>query len=135
MAPMTLTNCYRCTRKTLLIGMLDFGFGFATALPMITWNCKQLQTQPSPSEKPASSLNQLHYILSCLWKVASITKDLLHSYHSLFFPLLSGRRYKCMSARSFRFRNCFSFAVIRLMRNIQFLLVLLNFSLQPWTEK
>ena len=105
-----LTNFYKCTIESILLGCITAWYGNCTAL-----NCKALQ------RVAGAKLPALHdtYSTPCHSKAKKIIKDNNLPSHCLFTPLSSRRRgqYRCIKAETKRLKNSFYLKAIRLLNS------------------
>ncbi|XP_062916365.1 uncharacterized protein LOC134352807 [Mobula hypostoma] len=113
LSPKTLTNFYRCTVESILLGCITTWYG----------NCpvqdrKKLQkivnTVQHITQTNLPSLDSL-YTARCRSSAARIIKDTTHPANRLFIPLPSRRRLRSLKTRMARFGNSFFPTVIRLL--------------------
>jgi hypothetical protein len=117
LSPKTLTNFYRCTIESILLGCITAWYGNCSAL-----NRKALQRVVRSAQRITSDkLPALHdtYSTRCHRKVKKIIKDFNHPSHCLFTLLPSRRRgqYRCIKAGTERLTNSFYLKAIRLLNS------------------
>ncbi|XP_062896713.1 kinesin-like protein KIF6 isoform X3 [Mobula hypostoma] len=109
----TLTNFYRCTVESILLGCITTWYGSCPVQ-----NRKKLQkivnTAQHITQTNLPSLDSL-YTARCRSSAARIIKDATHPANTLFLPLPSGRRLRSLKTHTARFGNSFFPTVIRLL--------------------
>jgi gmma-aminobutyric acid receptor subunit gamma len=117
LSPKTLTNFYRCTIESILLGCNTTWYGNCTAL-----NRKALQRVVGSAQRITGvKLLALHdtYSTRCHRKAKKIINDNNHPSHCLSTPLPSRRRgqYRCIKDGNERLRNSFYLKAIRLLNS------------------
>uniref|UniRef100_A0AAZ3PI03 Alkylated DNA repair protein AlkB homologue 8 N-terminal domain-containing protein n=1 Tax=Oncorhynchus tshawytscha TaxID=74940 RepID=A0AAZ3PI03_ONCTS len=119
LSPKTLTNFYRCTIESILLGCIAAWYGNCSA-----HNRKALQRVVRSAQRiTGGELPALQdtYTTRCHRKAIKIIKDNNHQSHCLFTPLSSRRRgpYRCIKAGTERLKNSFYLKAIRLLNSCQ----------------
>ena len=106
LAPITLSNFYRCTIESILSGCITAWYG----------NCTALQTVVRSSQRITDT-----YSTQCHRKAKNTIKDINHPSHGLFTSLSSRRRgqYRCIKAGTKRLKNSFCLKASRLLNSHQ----------------
>ncbi|KAM9411693.1 uncharacterized protein ACWYII_026277 [Salvelinus alpinus] len=117
LSPKTLTNFYRCTIESILLGYITAWYGNCSA-----HNRKALQRVVRSAQRiTGGKLPALQdtYTTRCHRKAIKTIKDSNHPSHCLFTPLSSRRQgqYWCIKAGAERMKNSFYLKAIRLLNS------------------
>jgi hypothetical protein len=117
LTPKTLTNFYRCTIESIMLGCITAWYSNCTA-----HNCRALQTVVRSAQRIIGgtlAVLQDAYSTRCHRKAKNIIKDINHSSHGMFNPLSSRRKgqYRCIKAGPERLKNSFYLNAIRLLNS------------------
>jgi hypothetical protein len=107
-----LTNFYRCTIESILLGCITAWYGNCKALQRVVRSAQRITGGKIPALQDA-------YTTQCHRKAIKIIKDNNHPSHCLFTPLSSRRRgqYRCIKARTERLKNSFYLKAIRILNS------------------